>query len=138
MYSSEKQKRMKSRLDQIVQHCHFFHGEASVPYQYTQKQRVCWQYEKEWAESLADSYTNRDKYVGYFKKRFNNRPLTFHRKVGMPKSLFAYFFIKCDSSCFVHEWIDMPFKLISGTYSNKSPQKLMADFLGVSSEQILI
>ena len=121
------------RLSKLISLCRFFKGETIVPNNLKRKERKCWQYEKEWAESLAESYTNRDRYVNYFKQRFNGKPIDFHLKVNMPKSLFAFFFLKSDSSCFIHEWIDVPFTLMSGTYCGNSTDELMYDFLGVKN-----
>lgn len=121
------------RINKLVSLCHFYKGDSVAPCYLSPIDKICWQYEKEWAESLAESYTNRDKYVAYFKKRFNDKPLDFHLKVNMPKSLFCYFFLKCDSSCFIHEWIRAPFELFSERYSGNTADELMYDFLGVKN-----
>ena len=113
--------------------CHFYKGDSIASYYLSPIDKICWQYEKEWAESLAESYKNRDKYVDYFKKRFNGKSLDFHLKVNMPKSLFCYFLLKCDSSCFIHEWIHAPFELLSERYSGNTADELMYDFLGVKN-----
>lgn len=56
------------RINKLVSLCHFYKGDSVAPYYLSPIDKICWQYEKEWAESLAESYTNRDKYVAYFKK----------------------------------------------------------------------
>ena len=119
------------RIDKLVPLCHFYKGDSIAPYYLSPIDKICWQYEKEWAESLAKSYKNRDKYVDYFIKRFNGKSLDFHKKVNMPKSLFCFFLLKCDSSCFIHEWIHTTFELFSERYSGNSADELMKDFLGV-------
>lgn len=122
-------KNKNERIKNLVSQCHFYKGDSVAPYYLSPIEKICWQYEKEWAESLAESYTNRDKYVTYFKKRFNDKALDFHHKVNMPKSLFCFFLLKCDTSPFIHEWIHAPFELLSGRYSGDSADKLMNVFL---------
>ncbi len=121
----------QKRISKLISLCHFYKGETVPSYSLSPVDRICWQYEKEWAESLAESYRNRDRYVNYFKNRFNNQTLTYHLKVNMPKSLFAFFFLKCDTSPFVHEWIHAPFELMSERYSGNTADELMKDFLGL-------
>lgn len=123
----------EERISKLVKLCHFYRGDSVAPYYLSPIAKICWQYEKEWAESLAESYTNRDKYIAYYKKRFNDKPLDFHLKLNMPKSLFCYFLLKCDSDCFIHEWIHAPFELFSERYSGNSADDLMYDFLGVKN-----
>ena len=106
--------------------CRFFKGEPSAPAYFSEKQRKCWLFEREWAELLADSYTNRDKLVANMEAIFGE--VTFHKKMKMPKSLFAFYMSKCASSPFVHEWLFDVFILLSGTYSQEDPHKLFEEF----------
>lgn len=124
-----KLQRTQNRLKDLIKICRFYKGESLPPSCLSREQAQCWQYEKEWAELLADSFTNRDKLINYIEKRFGPNKLVICKEIGMPRSLLAYIISQFDSSCFVHEWIFKPFQLISGTYSNLNPDVLLNKFL---------
>jgi hypothetical protein len=115
----DRETRKKQRIKQLLHLCHFYNGEVSCPSFYSKKQQICWQYETEWAELLADSFTNRDKLVNYMENRLSKTNVMLHQEISMPKSLLAYIIYKCDNSNFVHEWIGNFYELLSGTYTNK-------------------
>ena len=123
-----KKERTKERIKKLAAQCLFYNEKGIVPFKFSEKQRKCFQIEKEWVELLADSYTNRDKLVNDMEKTFGG-DITFHKKLNMPKSLFAYYMRKFSYSPFVHEWIGDVFDLLSGTYSDKDSHALFEEFM---------
>ena len=115
----DRENRKLMRIQQLVDDCRFYKGEAICPNSYSPQIQKCWQYEKDWVELLADSFTNRDKLVSYMIRRFPQTDITLYKQLKMPKSLFAYIMSKSDTSMFVHEWIDDLYRILSGTYTNK-------------------
>lgn len=124
----------KLRKKRLIRQCCIYKGEQLPQSWMTVRQKKCWQIEKEWVELLSSSFKNRDNIVQRAEGMVGNWG-DFHRKVNMPKSLFAYFIIRSATSCFVHEWFYDVFDLISGIYSKLPAMNLFNLYHGQSVSQ---
>lgn len=96
LWKTNREHRADKRRPKLISRCRYYNGEDCCPY--TKSDNILmWQWEKEWVEALAYSYSNRE---GYFKELMNTLclgaiPLTYWKekahKLGMPASLLACF-----------------------------------------------
>lgn len=93
---TNRERRADMRRSKLIQDCKVYKGEQENPYKYSKKEEM-WEWEREWTEALADSYSNRDR---FFKElmaspSLSSRPLEYWKnyahKIGMPATLFACF-----------------------------------------------
>ena len=93
---TNRERRADVRKKELLKDCKVYNGEHDNPYMGSKKESV-WEWEKEWVEALADSYSNRERFfkelmstpclgsnpLSYWKMRAHNQC--------MPASLLACF-----------------------------------------------
>lgn len=92
---TNKERRHRRRLKELVKKCIYYKGNEMCVFSQGSVEFFLWQCEKEWANCIADSYSNRER---YFKKLMetpcmNTKPLSYWKKRahshGIPATLLA-------------------------------------------------
>ena len=94
LWKTNKERRADKRRMELIPKCRYYKGEGVCPYNHDVDIKI-WQWEKEWVEALADSYSNRER---FFKELMstpclNTRPLAYWKTMAhnyhMPATLLA-------------------------------------------------